>query len=146
MQHRPRFFRPAWNKVRLGLLILLALLSAPRADAGTQTNAASRPAVAEPRLEQKVKYATAQASVQDIARELAQQVGLKYDWQKSFDQTDPLCRRWVRNVAIDGKTCHQALEQILGPVGLRCQVENGAVVLYRSEATKPAPSRPLLEK
>ena len=56
------------------------------------------------RLESKVKYTSEQASVQDIVRALAEQVGLRYDWQKSFDQTDPICRQWVRNVAIEDKT------------------------------------------
>src|SRR5208283_444152 len=50
------------------------------------------------RLRSKVKYTSKQASVQDIVQSLAGQVGLRYDWQKSFDQTDPLCRRWVFNV------------------------------------------------
>ena len=83
------------------------------------------------RLEKKVAYAAAQASVQDIAQDLAQQVGLSYDRAKSFYQTDPLCRRWVTNVAISGKPCREALEQILKPVGLRYQVEKGAIVLSR---------------
>ncbi|HTY88197.1 MAG TPA: protein kinase [Candidatus Acidoferrum sp.] len=88
---------------------------------------------ADVRLESEVKYAAQQASVQDIVQNLAEQVGLEYDWQKSFAQTDPLCRQWVRNVTIEGKTCRQALEQILKPVGLRYQVENGVLVLSRQD-------------
>ena len=83
------------------------------------------------RLRSKVKYTSKQASVQDIVQSLAEQVGLRYDWQKSFDQTDPLCRQWVFNVAIEGKTCDEALEQVLKPVGLRYQVEKGVLVLSR---------------
>jgi len=94
---------------------------------------------ADPRLGKQVKYTTKQASVQDIVQNLAEQVGLKYDWQKSFNQTDPLCRRWVRNVAIEGKTCREALEQILKPVGLRYQVENGVLVLSREDKGTPSP-------
>jgi hypothetical protein len=82
-------------------------------------------------LQAKVKFAARQASVQDIVQDLARQVGLGYDWQKSFSQTDPLCRRWVNNVAIEDKSCREALDQILSPVGLRYQVEDGVVVLYR---------------
>ncbi len=104
---------------------------------------------ADPRLDRKVKYSTEQASVQDVVRNLVEQAGLKYDWQKSFDQTDPLCRRWVRNVAIEGKPCAQALDQILKPVGLKYQVADGVVVLSRG-ATEPdkaaAPSDPRLQK
>jgi len=86
---------------------------------------------AQRRLERKVSYAAAQASVQDIVQDLVQQVGLGYDRQKSFYQTDPLCRRWVNNVAIRGKSCRDALDQILKPVGLRYQVEKGTIVLSR---------------
>ena len=39
---------------------------------------------ADPRLERKIKYTSEQASVQDIVQSLAEQVGLKYDRQKSF--------------------------------------------------------------
>ena len=69
--------------------------------------------------------------MQDIVQDLARQAGLGYDRQKSFAQTDPLCRRWVNNVAIEGKPCREALDQILDPVGLRYQIEKGSVVLYR---------------
>jgi hypothetical protein len=93
------------------------------------------------RLTSKVKYTSEQASVQDIVQNLAQQVGLGYDRQKSFDQTDPLCRNWVRNVAIEDKTCGEALEQVLKPVGLRYEVEKGVIVLSRQvEATEPPKS------
>src|SRR5215471_18176472 len=53
------------------------------------------------RLETKVSYSIQQASVQDIVQQLAQQAGLDYDRQKSFAQTDPICRQWVRGVAIE---------------------------------------------
>ena len=115
------------------------------ADAGParQTASSTSPtnaAASDPRLKTKVKFATNQASVQDIVQALALQAGLGYEWQKSFSQTDPLCRRWVNNVAIEGKSCGEALDQILGPVGLRYQVENGAVVLYRKDEGTAPPS------
>ena len=104
-----------------------------------QTTLAQAPAgPADPRLGSKVKFTSEQASVQDIVQSLAEQVGLRYDRQKSFAQTDPLCRNWVRNVAIEGKTCNEALEQVLKPVGLRYQVEEGVLVLSRQgEGTQP---------
>jgi carboxyl-terminal processing protease len=86
---------------------------------------------AEVSMERRVKYTAEQASVQEIVQNLATQAGLKYDWQKSFAQSDPLCRQWVRNVAIDGQTCRQALDQIVKPAGLTYQVENGVLVLSR---------------
>jgi serine/threonine protein kinase len=85
-------------------------------------------------LEKKVSYAAAQASVQDIVQDLAEQVGLGYDRPKSFYLTDPLCRLWVNNVAITGKSCREALDQILKPVGLRYQLEKGTIVLSRMPA------------
>jgi len=83
------------------------------------------------RLETRVTYATGQKSVQYIVIDLAKQVGLGYNWQKSFAQTDPECRRWVRDVYIKDKPFREAIEGILRPVGLRYQVENDVIVLYR---------------
>jgi tetratricopeptide (TPR) repeat protein len=93
--------------------------------------AADAAAVVDLRLETKVSYANDRASVQDIVRDLAGQAGLQYDFRKSFAQTDPVCRRWVNGVAIRDKSCREALAEILAPVGLRYQVENGTIVLYR---------------
>jgi len=88
---------------------------------------------ADPRLEKKVKYSSKQASVQDIVENLAQQADLRYNWRKSHDQTDPLCRQWVRDVTIEDETCQRAMDQILKPVGLRYQLESGVIVLSRQD-------------
>jgi ABC-type proline/glycine betaine transport system substrate-binding protein len=87
---------------------------------------------AEAQQDTKVTYLTTQASVQDIVKTMARQVGLGYNWQKSFDQTDPQCRKFVRDVRIDADLFGAAMQQILDPVGLRYEVENGEVVLYRA--------------
>jgi hypothetical protein len=126
MKSKTEFCKAAWNALNLTFVGMLTLMLAHGAD-----TTEPKQGVTEPRLEKKVKYATAQASVQDIVQELARQVGLGYEWQKSFAQTDPLCRKWVRNVAIEGKPCQDALEELLKPLGLRYQVENEAIVLYR---------------
>ena len=60
-------------------------------------------------------------------------------------QTDPLCRRWVNNVAINGKSCREALDQILKPVGLRYQVEKGSIVLSRLPCPRTSPGEDKLE-
>jgi hypothetical protein len=104
--------------------------AAPKRQAASPDNPPGG-ASADRRLDTKVKFAARQASVQDIVQALAQQAGLGYDRKKSFAQTDPLCRRWVNTVAIEGKPCRQALEQILQPVGLRYQIEQDAIVLSR---------------
>ncbi|HEY5912594.1 MAG TPA: STN domain-containing protein [Verrucomicrobiae bacterium] len=83
------------------------------------------------RLERKVTYSTEKDSVQDIVQKLAAQVGLGYDFEKSKKQTDPLCRRWVNNVAIENKPCREALDAILTPVGLRYEIDGEAIVLFR---------------
>lgn len=108
----------------------------------SQTNAS-----AEVRLQLKVNYAATEASVQDIVENLAEQAGLKYDREKSRSQTAPLCQNWVRNVAIEDKTCQQALIQILEPVGLRYELEDGTIVLSRlpeNQGPSPAP-KPLVQ-
>ncbi len=92
---------------------------------------------ADRRLDRKVNYIANQASVQDIVQTLAQQVGLKYDWKTSFDQTQPLCRRWVTNVVMQGKSCREGLNQVLQPVKLRYQVRDGTIVLSRLSPAGP---------
>src|ERR1019366_9299447 len=111
------------------------LLTAPALEQTILAQAAAGPA--DTRLGSKVKYTSEQASVQDIVQSLAEQVGLRYDRQKSFTQTDQLCRNWVRNVAIEDKTCAQALEQILKPFGLGYQVAEGVLVLSRQAKSVP---------
>ncbi len=96
-------------------------------------------ALTDARLGKKVKYQTQQASVQDIVQNLVEQVGLKYDWNKSHAQTDPLCRRWVRNVDFKDNPCSEALEEILKPVGLRYEVQDGVLVLARQAKSTPPP-------
>jgi predicted Ser/Thr protein kinase/tetratricopeptide (TPR) repeat protein len=126
---------------------LVAQLPSENALASKQTTSAQVAAgPADTRLESKVKYASEQASVQDIVRSLAEQVSLKYDWQKSFDQTNPICSQWVRNVAIEGKTCNEALEQILKPVGLRYEVKDGVLSLSRQTGNTPAEGDPILSQ
>jgi hypothetical protein len=86
----------------------------------------------------KITYVSTQASVQDIVKTMAQQAGLGYQWQKSFDQTDPQCRQFVHDVRIEAVPFEMAMRQILDPVGLRYEVENGDVVLYRAPYAPPA--------
>jgi hypothetical protein len=59
------------------------------------------PVAAQPEV--KVTYVAEQASVQSVAKTIAVQAGLTYNWQKSFDQTNPECRRWLYGVRLDGR-------------------------------------------
>ena len=86
----------------------------------------------------KVTFLATQASVQDAARTIAAQAGFSYNWQKSFDQTDPMCRRWLRDLRLESVPFATAMHQILDPIGLRYAVEDGAVVLYpATDARQP---------
>ena len=87
----------------------------------------------------KVTYVARQASVQDIAMTMARQAGLRYNWQKSFDQTNPRCRQFANDVRIEALPFDAAMRQILLPAGLRYLVENGEVVLYRAPDAPLAP-------
>ena len=97
----------------------------------TNLSPEKKPAVADARLDAKVTYAVQKESVQYVVLKLAAQAGLNYDFEKSKSQTDPLCRQWLNNVSIENKTCREALETILGPLGLRYKVEGEKIVLYR---------------
>ncbi len=97
----------------------------------TNAGPEKKPSVADARLDAKVTYAVEKESVQYVVLKLAAQAGLNYDFEKSKSQTDPLCRQWLNNVSIENKTCREALETILGPLGLRYEVEGEKVVLYR---------------
>lgn len=44
--------------------------------------------------------------------------------------TDPVCRQWVRP-RITNKTCREALEAILRPVGLKHRIKDRVIVLER---------------
>jgi hypothetical protein len=93
--------------------------------------AEARPAAVDARLETKVTYTVQQESVQYVVQRLAGQAGLDYNFDKSRSQTDPLCRRWVNNLEFKDKTCREALDTLLAPLGLRYEIEADAVVLYR---------------
>jgi hypothetical protein len=68
--------------------------------------------------------------VQDIARTMARQAGLGYNWDKSYAQTDPECRRFVDHVSIKNQPFGKAMASVLNRVALRYRVEGGQVVLY----------------
>jgi hypothetical protein len=70
------------------------------------------------------------ASVQDIAIDLAKQVGLGYNWDKSYAQTDPECRPFVDHVSIKNQPFGKAMASVLNRVALHDRVGGGQVVLY----------------
>ncbi len=57
--------------------------------------------------------------------------GLGYNWQQSYADTNPLCRRFVESVKIESTPFDKAMANVLDPVGLGYRVEDGQVILYR---------------
>jgi len=74
-------------------------------------------------------YKSGTKTVQYIVIDLARQVGLGYDFDRSLAQTDPQCRLY-RSVSVKRATFEQAMAKVLDPVRLRYRVEAGKVVLY----------------
>jgi hypothetical protein len=103
-------------------------------DAPASTTADVR--VADSRLDAKVTYGITQKRVQYVVSALGQQVGLRYNWRKSYRHTRPVCLRFLHNVVIEDEPFRQAIQEVLTPVGLRYQIENGEIVLYRQRRQK----------
>jgi hypothetical protein len=74
-------------------------------------------------------------SIQNAVMAVAQQVGLGYDWQTSYANTNPVCRRYVRP-NIKDQPAEEALQQILGPAGLTYTVVNKRIVLFRDSPSE----------
>jgi len=69
-------------------------------------------------------------SVQYAVIAVARQVKVEYDWDSSFKNTDPECRRWI-TPQIVRMPFPQAMEMILKPAGLTYTIINGKIVLGR---------------
>jgi hypothetical protein len=108
--------------MRRALAVFVMLCAAGMPTAGQNALAAA---------DKVASYSTDKKSVQYVVIDLAKEVGLGYNWEKSFAQTDPECRKFLFNVSINNQSFDKAMAKILGPVGLRYQVEGSEVVLYR---------------
>jgi len=78
---------------------------------------------------------TDRVAVQYAVIAIAEQVGLGYDWETSYKNTDPICRRWIKPV-IRGVPCREALVMILGPVELTYELRDGHLALIRKQAAR----------
>ncbi len=67
-------------------------------------------------------------TVQNAVWAVTKQAGVGYNRQKSYDNTDPICKTWIRP-NIETNDWQEAVEEILAPVNLKYVVENGDVVL-----------------
>jgi hypothetical protein len=73
-------------------------------------------------------YSSGTKTVQYIVLDLAKQVGLGYDFDRSLAQTDPQCRLY-RSLRVKRATFDQAMGEVLNPIRLRYRVEGGKVLL-----------------
>jgi hypothetical protein len=99
---------------------------------GRQSTRKSAPSKAhDRRLNIRISHVVEKASVQNVVKAMAQQAGLQYDAAKSRTNTDPVCRRWVRNLRIDRQPLHRALTEVLDQHGLTYKLERDTIVLYK---------------
>ncbi len=73
---------------------------------------------------------TNRISLQYAVIELARQVGLGYDWDTSYKNTNPTCRNWVYP-NFRGIPFGNAMDKLLAPEGLMYNIVDGQVVLRR---------------
>jgi hypothetical protein len=73
---------------------------------------------------------TDRISIQYAVIEVARQAGFGYDWDKSFANTNPACRLFIRP-NIKNKPFQKAMSKILKPAGLTYRIEAGKVILLR---------------
>jgi len=71
-------------------------------------------------------------SIQTAAQEVCRQAGLNYQWQRSYDATQPDCRRYVQ-VNLSDASLRGALDAIVTWNGLAYRIEGGNVWLERAE-------------
>lgn len=120
------------------LVAVLASLLAVTVDAETatasvkgMTGAEQKPVTLTKPYPISFKGATSdKLAVQYAVLELSKQVGLKYNWDESFKNTDPICREWV-HPDIKNKPFRTAMQELLTPVGLTYELRENAIVLKK---------------
>jgi hypothetical protein len=75
---------------------------------------------------------TDRLSLQYAVIELGKQVGLQYDWNESYKNTDPLCRRWVYP-EIKNKSFQSAMKELLHPLGLTYELRDGTTIVLKKK-------------
>lgn len=73
---------------------------------------------------------TDRISVQYAVIEVAKQAGVPYNWDASYKNTNPVCRRWVYP-SIKNKSFESAMRMILRPVGLTYELVDGQIELKK---------------
>ncbi len=78
---------------------------------------------------------TDRMSIQYAVKAIVDQVGVSYDWERSYANTNPICRQWVRPRIVE-RPCGDALRQLLEPFGLTYGTYQGQVVLELEPGTR----------
>jgi TolB-like protein len=73
---------------------------------------------------------TQRMAVQYAVMAIARQVGLNYDFDESYKNTNPQCRAWVTPTIVN-MPAHEALDSILTPKGLSYRLRGDSIVLVR---------------
>ncbi len=71
-------------------------------------------------------------SVQDAVMAIGMQAGFAYRFQESIKNTKSQCRKWIYALELDGVPFDEAMEQILGPVGITYEIDDDSIVLVRA--------------
>ena len=85
------------------------------------------------RLQKTITYMADKKSVQNVVRDMAQQAGIGYNWDKSQQKASSICRRWLNNINIQNKPLGTALQEILNPLEATFTIENGSIVLLEQQ-------------
>jgi hypothetical protein len=75
---------------------------------------------------------TDKLSLQYAVIELSKQVGLSYNFDQSFSNTDPSCRAWI-TPDIKEKPLDEALRVILLPLHLTYRIQDNSIVLVKED-------------
>ena len=69
-------------------------------------------------------------SIQTATMKICEQAGLTYEWRRSYDNTQPDCRRYIR-VDLADMSPEQALDEVVTKNGLAYRIEGNKVWLER---------------
>ena len=99
---------------------------------GGEPTVAAEPAVPvkQEEPEPRVTFHSDKISIQTAAQGVCEQVGFAYDWPRSYKNTQPDCKRYIRVNLMD-VPLQQALDAIVVKNGLKYRIEGKHVWLER---------------
>ena len=103
--------------------------SASRAATATSWDGEREPVSSES-PEPRVNFRSDKISIQTATQRVCEQAGFHYDWSRSYGNTQPDCRRYIR-VDVTAVPLSDALDAIVSKNGLRYCIEGKNVWLER---------------